>query len=711
MTSEQLAPPATAPMVSMFADAFSKEPKDTTIAAVLEAVRTGRWREPIGAIRQNYAATLAETGDAKQAKAAVSELKKKLPAFCMSGAAKSRTEPLDHSGLLQVDLDSLNGNLEVVRQKMKADPHVAFGFVSPSGDGLKLGLRIDGDRHGDSFTAAQKYFRQRHGLEIDPAVKDRLRLCFVSYDPDAWTKPEAEPLPLPAGTVEPEPPPEADTPTTAAPSIIVLPSGSVSISESARAIFERIGPSRTLFWRGGALVELVTVDGVAGLDIVKPDGFRTRVEKFGNLFAWRSDNKGGANLKPSKLSADDAKAMLAATEARDYLPAIANVLRCPVLTETESGDVAILGRGYHPEQGGLLILAGDTPPQVPAAEAAQALRWLLEEFSFQSEGDRARAVAAFITPALRIGGFLLGNIPVDVAEADQSQSGKGYRHNLIAALYKEDAYSVTSRNGGVGGVDESFDTALIAGRPFICLDNFRGRMDSQHLESFLTCPALFSARIPHRGEALINPKRFILQMSSNGMEATRDLANRASICRMRKRPGFQYRDTLAELQRRQPYFLGAVFSLVAEWVASGKPRTKDCRHDFREWNQILDWIVRNLVGCAPLMEGHEDAQERVSNPALSWLRSVALAVEAENRLGLPLIASELVEVCDLHAVAIPGDPADENRSACQVGKLCKQLFRDGDALDVDSFTVNRTRKEYHKPSGDLDFTNAYTFTK
>ena len=697
--------------VSLFADVRATVPEQASIGAILEGVRAGRWREPIEAIRLTYRAALAATGDTQKAKSAIGEAKRKLLAFCMSGTAKSRTEPLQHSDLLQIDLDGLNSALPSVREKLKADPHVVFGFVSPSGDGLKCGLRIDGSRHSDSFSAAQVYFRQRYGLEIDPAVKDRLRLCFVSFDPDAWINTAAEPLPLPADRVEADPSPEARNVGTATPAIIVLPSGNVSISESARAIFERIGPSHTLFWRGGALVELVTVDGVAALDIVKPDAFRTRVEKHGDLFAWRSDGEGGASLKPSKLALDDARAMLAATEAREFLPPIGSVLRCPVVTETAAGDVAILGRGYHAELGGLLIVAGDAPPQVPAAEAAEALRWLLEEFAFQSEGDRARAVAAFIAPALRVGGFIRGNIPIDVAEADQSQSGKGYRHNMVCALYNESAYFVTSRNGGVGGVDESFASALVAGRPFIAFDNFRGKMDSQHLEAFCTAPGLFPARIPGRGEALVDPKRFLLQMSSNGLEATRDLANRASICRIRKRPGFQYRDTLAELQRRQPYFLGAVFSLVAEWIASGKPRTKDCRHDFREWNQILDWICIKIVGTAPLMDGHEAAQERTSNPALSWLRSVALAVEGEKRLGLPLIASELVEVCELHAVEIPGKPTTEDRAACQVGKLCKQLFRDGDGLDVDGFTVNRTRKEYRKSSGDLDTTNAYSFTK
>ena len=39
-----------------------------------------------------------------------------------------------------------------------ADPHIAFGFLSPSGSGLKLGLAIDGAHHKESFVAAEAYF-------------------------------------------------------------------------------------------------------------------------------------------------------------------------------------------------------------------------------------------------------------------------------------------------------------------------------------------------------------------------------------------------------------------------------------------------------------------------------------------------------------------------------------------------------------------------
>lgn len=687
----------------MFADAFAKEPKPSSLGAILEAIKVGRYAEPIEKLR----ALRASDGNAYQLE------KRKLPAFLISGTAASRTEPLTHSGLLQVDMDKLDGTLETVREKVKSDPHVAFGFVSPSGDGLKLGLRIDGTRHLESFEAARDYFRQTYGVAIDPAVKDRLRLCFVSHDPDLWTNDNAEPLPLPASAPEANewPEIEGETDPSAAPSILVLPSGSVSISESARVIFRPIAQSRKLFWRGGAIVELVNVDGTPSLEILRPDSFRSRIERHGKVFAWRAGEDGKCVLKPALVSKDTAAAIMASTEAREFLPQIASVLRCPVIIQTASGEVKVLCKGYHTEQGELLIVDGEPPPQVSVDEASASLKWIVSEFDFQSEGDRSRALAALITPALRIGGFLTGNVAIDAAEADQSQSGKGYRHDLVCNLYREFAYVVTCRQGGVGSVDESFAAALVSGRPFVQLDNLRGRLDSQHLESFLTAPGLFPARVPHRGELLINPRRFLVQLSSNGLEATRDLANRASICRIRKRPGFAYRDTLGELQSRQPYFLGCVFAIVAEWVASGKPRTKDCRHDFREWNQTLDWICQNLLGTAPLMDGHEAAQERVSNPALAWLRLVSLAVESEKRIGESLIASELCELCDLHGVEIPGESKAGSEDNIRAGRLLRRVFKDGNSVDVDGFQITRAVYFQTRHDGGAIEGKNYTFSK
>jgi hypothetical protein len=226
-------------------------------------------------------------------------------------------------------------------------------------------------------------------------VKDRLRLSFISHDPEAWVNPAAIELPLKpehlaaAQAYEqgsaPAVQPAADLSERSAPAtpkvadnapqapakeegdsagFIILPSGRVSFTEAAQDIFARIAPTHTLFWRGGVMVELEERDGVASLEVVRPEAFRSRVENFGTLLAWRSAPDGRQVLKPVRMPRDDAAALMATIEAKELLPPIASVLRCPVLIEPAPGRIEVLCRGYHSDMGGLLIVAGDAPPVI-----------------------------------------------------------------------------------------------------------------------------------------------------------------------------------------------------------------------------------------------------------------------------------------------------------------------------------------------------------
>jgi hypothetical protein len=77
---------------------------------------------------------------------------------------------------------------------------------------------------------------------------------------------------------------------------------------------------------------------------------------------------------------------------------------------------------------------------------------LLRDFLFPTPGDRSRALASVITPALTMGGLVGGYAPLDIAEATAPQSGKGYRQKLTHAVYGERAYTVARRQGGVGSI-------------------------------------------------------------------------------------------------------------------------------------------------------------------------------------------------------------------------------------------------------------------
>ena len=82
---------------------------------------------------------------------------------------------------------------------------------------------------------------------------------------------------------------------------------------------------------------------------------------------------------------------------------------------------------------------------------------------------------------------------------------------------------VTKKAGGVGSMEEIFSDHLVKGSVFIQFDNVRGKLDSQYLESFLTAEGTFPARIPYHGTITVDPSKFIMFISSNGFQATKDL--------------------------------------------------------------------------------------------------------------------------------------------------------------------------------------------
>ena len=411
--------------------------------------------------------------------------------------------------------------------------------------------------------------------------------------------------------------------------------------------------------------------------------------------------------------------LMATREVSELLPPVNSLVNCPILAEVD-GRLEVLGKGYHSVCGGVLVAQGDTPPLVCIDVAVKDLKEkVLGEFDFQSGGDYSRAIASLMTPALRLGRLLKGNIPVDVAEADKSQSGKTYRHKLICAVYNETTSVIADRKGGVGSADASFAQALINGRPFIQFDNWRGKLDSQMQEAFLTAEGSFPARVPHRSEVTVDSRRFQLMLTSNGVETTRDLANRSSIIRIRKREDFSYQtypegDLLDHVKANQQHYLGCVFAVARVWHEQGCQRTRSTDHDFREWAQSLDWIVQELFGVSPLMDGHLKAQERVSSPAMTWLRKIGVALEKTGHLEGEMFASSIVEFCEDEAIEIPGvkEAADSDQANKKVGILMKKVFGEGESIDVDDYHVERRETQIKRDDGNGYYpSRTYVFSK
>lgn len=164
--------------------------RDIRVETVLKAIRTGgkKLRGQIEQIRNRFESELAFThGDKSAAKLAVEPLKKDLPAVMWCGQFSNREKPAadklqKHSGLFIADLDDLGDKLPDIRKKLEASPYVFAFFLSPSGNGLKVVIRVpaDASKHAGSFRAAEAHVKQLTGLQIDESGKDVSRLCFMS---------------------------------------------------------------------------------------------------------------------------------------------------------------------------------------------------------------------------------------------------------------------------------------------------------------------------------------------------------------------------------------------------------------------------------------------------------------------------------------------------------------------------------------------------
>ena len=144
----------------------------------------------------------------------------RLPAVTFSGTfpkGKRKAQHLiQHSGHVVLDIDGLlPSQIPDLLAELAQDPRVLLAFISPSGTGIKVIVRVDpipqNDlEHKGAYQACLETFAdlaEEYGFEIDTSGKDCSRLCYLAYDPlaifnanataikwdkEAWLKAEKE---------------------------------------------------------------------------------------------------------------------------------------------------------------------------------------------------------------------------------------------------------------------------------------------------------------------------------------------------------------------------------------------------------------------------------------------------------------------------------------------------------------------------------------
>lgn len=169
-----------------------------TVAQLHAAIRSPK-PESVSLIRQ---LRIVRQIDAKQ----YATLKRHLPYFVCGSFTPPvrRSENFASTNRMVIDLDHLADKQvdpTTLRQRLVADPRVEMLFMSPSGDGLKVLIRLkEPCRDSGLFSIFYKSFLHSFAAhyEIDQVVDTRTsdvtRACFFSFDPDAYYNPEPQPV-------------------------------------------------------------------------------------------------------------------------------------------------------------------------------------------------------------------------------------------------------------------------------------------------------------------------------------------------------------------------------------------------------------------------------------------------------------------------------------------------------------------------------------
>jgi hypothetical protein len=152
----------------------TEAPFHRQVSVVLNRIKDGASKELVKRIRK------------EKNKSERNEIKKLLPAICFSGTFTKRNDQSlsNHSGLICLDFDGYEKQKELLQDKETISKYkfVFSVFISPSGNGLKVLVKIPADKenHVNYFNSLEKHFDSPN---FDKVVKNVSRVCYESYDP------------------------------------------------------------------------------------------------------------------------------------------------------------------------------------------------------------------------------------------------------------------------------------------------------------------------------------------------------------------------------------------------------------------------------------------------------------------------------------------------------------------------------------------------
>jgi hypothetical protein len=355
-----------------------------------------------------------------------------------------------------------------------------------------------------------------------------------------------------------------------------------------------------LYERGG--MAFIVNEQKNALEVVTPQMLRTLVEN--HLVCYRIRPSGGSEISLDRtMSEGDAKGVLCAQQFLSCLPKLEKIAttRLPVMRAT--GKIELLPAGYDPQSLTLTTAQCEYVETLPLPQARKRIDDLLYEFCFaDKKRSKAVTVAAMLTP---YGSGLLSKEalrPAFIYLANAEGAGK----TMLAKCAISPVHGLVDTEGAPkdkAEIAKELLTAVIEARSYTLLDNCKGHLDSAPLEAFLTS-VRWKGRILGVSKSFCGEKHVTVFITGNGCTVSPDIRRRSLFVELfmeqelaEDRKFDRILDDGALLAMRAD-ILAALWTLVREWDAAGRPKPTRTHSSFPRWAEIVGGIVEFAgFGC------------------------------------------------------------------------------------------------------------------
>ena len=528
--------------------------------------------------------------------------------------------------LTQAERDGAAAYLERTLQGIRSDLEEAktwpVGYVDAKGRGWE---KLCADK---AFRLAQLAAAWWNGYSPEQARAD-----FLAWAPrDAsWSQRDLDhkfdtqvtavgrqgAAPLPTGLssgpsifdlVKPDGQPAPAATPAAAPAPQGPPPGSVDVTDHPAAFMwlrQEIGtgPLSGVFLRGTELVYTPCIgpDGFVpdedrSIGTLTPTALLARIQASYQTVSNQPRAGWVSTLFPNAV----AQMICAATDLLPNVRQLAGVITAPVV---RPDGTLLEAPGYDPSTG--LLLAPEGPQPAPVSEkpsgqelrqATSLLQFMLQDFSFVTDSDKAAYLGLMLTPLLRL--VTPSPWKLAIIEAHQPGSGKSFLGRALISLHGG------AERAEMPSTDEELTKAVATilestRGGAVMFDNVSGMVRSSTLAGLLTSQRFVTRRLG-TNQLIDMPNDRLWLITSNNATVGGDIARRAlrvmvdpGVPDPERRSGFAITDFEGWVRERRGDLLWALLTLIRGWFAAGAPLAFDGTGDsYARWRQVVGGILR-----------------------------------------------------------------------------------------------------------------------